>query len=80
MPEKIRKLSLGEILTIPIDFTVTKLCTEDGYVQRDVVRLENEDLGIVIDLSDAAYGLLAMGINNFMEDYDEKGTIEDFDE
>ena len=72
MPENIRDLSLGEILTIPIELTVVGLSTDVGFRKYDTVRLENEELGIDIYLTDTAYGQFVQEVKDIMEDYDEK--------
>lgn len=74
MPENIRDLSLGEILTIPIELTVVGLSTDVGFRKYDTVRLENEDLGIDIYLQDSAYEQLVQEVINI-----EKGLAEEYD-
>ena len=70
MPENIRDLSLGEILTIPIELTVVGLSTDIGFRRYDTVRLENEDLGIDIYLQDSAYDQLVQEVKDL-----EKRTV-----
>ena len=65
MPETIKKLALGEILTIPIDLEVIELSTETGYRKYNKVKLVNDDLGIELCLTDAFYEKLAKGVNNY---------------
>ena len=74
MPENIRDLSLGEILTIPIELTVVGLSTDVGFRKYDTVRLENEDLGIDIYLQDSAYEQLVQEVINI-----EKRLAEEYD-
>ena len=74
MPENIRDLSLGEVLTIPIELTVVGLSTDIGFRRYDTVRLENEDLGIDIYLQDSAYDQLVQEVikieKRLAEEYD----------
>ena len=76
MPENIRDLSLGEVLTIPIELTVVGLSTDVGFRKYDTVRLENEDLGIDIYLQDSAYEQLVQEVKNIgewlAEEYDNR--------
>lgn len=74
MPKKIRDLSLGEILTVPIELTVTSLYTDVGFRKYDTVRLENEELGIDIYLQDTAYEQFVQEVKDIMEDCNEKRT------
>ena len=55
MPEHIKNLSLGDILTIPLDFEVRRLTTEVGYRKFDTVKLVNERFDLELDLYDADY-------------------------
>ncbi len=64
MPEHIKELSLGEILTIPIDFEVCELSTTIGYRKFDNVKLINEDLGLELYLMDSAYEQLVKEVQN----------------
>ena len=55
MPEHIKNLSLGDILTIPLDFEVRSLTTEVGYRKFDKVKLVNERFDIELYLLDSDY-------------------------
>ena len=55
MPEHIKDLSLGEILTIPLEFEVMGLTTEVGYRKFDKVKLVNERFDLELYLYDADY-------------------------
>ena len=55
MPEHIKNLSLGDILTIPLDFEVRGLTTEVGYRKFDKVKLVNERFDIELYLLDSDY-------------------------
>ena len=55
MPEHIKSLSLGDILTIPLDFEVRGLTTEIGYRRYDKVKLVNERFDIELYLLDSDY-------------------------
>jgi len=74
MPENIRDLSLGEVITVPIELTVTSLRTDVGFRKYDTVRLENEDLGIDIYLQDSAYDQLVQEVINI-----EKRLADEYD-
>ena len=74
MPENIRDLSLGEVITIPIELTVVGLSTDIGFRRYDTVRLENEDLGTDIYLQDSAYDQLVQEVINI-----EKRLAEEYD-
>lgn len=55
MPEHIKNLSLGDVITIPLDFEVRSLTTEVGYRKFDKVKLVNERFDLELDLYDADY-------------------------
>ena len=55
MPEHIKDLSLGEILTIPLEFEVVGLTTEIGYRKFDKVKLVNERFDLELLLYDTDY-------------------------
>lgn len=55
MPERIKDLSLGEILTIPLEFEVRGLTTEIGYRMLDKVKLVNEKYDLELYLYDMDY-------------------------
>lgn len=55
MPKHIKDLSLGEILTIPLEFEVVGLTTEFGYRKFDKVKLVNERFDLELLLYDTDY-------------------------
>ena len=64
MPDQIKDLSLGDILTIPLDFEVRSLTTEIGYRRYDKVKLVNERFDIELYLMDSDYGELMQEVQN----------------
>ena len=64
MPEHIKNLSLGDILTIPLDFEVRGLTTEVGYRKFDKVKLVNERFDIELYLLDSDYEALMQEVQN----------------
>lgn len=64
MPEHIKGLSLGEILTIPLDFEVRELKTEIGYRPLDKVKLVNEKYDVELYLYDMDYEALVKEVQD----------------
>ena len=64
MPEHIKNLSLGDILTIPLDFEVRGLTTEVGYRKFDKVKLVNERFDIELYLLDSDYEALMQEVQD----------------
>lgn len=69
MPEHIKELSLGDILTIPIEFEVRELSTTVGYRKFDNVKLINDDLDLELYLQDTAYEQLVQEVMNIEKEF-----------